>query len=114
MLGAIAGDIIGSVFEWNNVKSKSFELFSSGSSFTDDSVLTIALADAILNGSDYGEVMKEYYHRYPYSGYGGTFAKWASSESRQPYNSWGNGSAMRTSPVGYAYDNLDSVLKYAE
>jgi len=114
MLGAIAGDIIGSVYEWNNIKSKEFELFSSRSFFTDDSVLTVALADALINGYDFGQLMKQYYHRYPDAGYGGSFHKWASTPDTKPYNSWGNGSAMRTSPVGYAFDNLDEVLIMAE
>nr|VFK57209.1 MAG: ADP-ribosylglycohydrolase [Candidatus Kentron sp. TUN]VFK65203.1 MAG: ADP-ribosylglycohydrolase [Candidatus Kentron sp. TUN] len=112
MLGAIAGDIIGSVYEyeWNNIKSKEFDLFSQKSFFTDDSVLTIALADAILHGNDYGQVMRRYYRRYPNAGYGRSFHRWASIPDTGPYNSWGNGSAMRTSPVGYAFDNLDEVL----
>jgi len=114
MLGAIAGDIIGSVYEWNNIKSKEFTLFSPKAFFTDDSVLTVALADAILNDSDYGQLLKEYHRRYPNAGYGGSFNAWAISSNSKPYNSWGNGSAMRTSPVGYAFDNLDKVLLKAE
>ena len=114
MLGAIAGDIIGSVYEWNNIKSKEFDLFSPEAFFTDDSVLTVALAEAILNEDDYGQVMKKYYRRYPDAGYGGSFHKWAKSPDPKPYNSWGNGSAMRTSPVGYAFENLDDVLQKAE
>ncbi|MEA1923766.1 MAG: ADP-ribosylglycohydrolase family protein [Pseudomonadota bacterium] len=110
MLGAIAGDIIGSVYEWKNIKSKEFDLFSPKAFFTDDSVLTIALAEAILNDADYGEVMKRYYSRYPEAGYGGSFHKWAQNPDAEPYNSWGNGSAMRTSPVGYAYETLEEVL----
>jgi ADP-ribosylglycohydrolase len=114
MLGAIAGDIIGSVYEWNNIKSKEFDLFSPKAFFTDDSVLTVPLAEAILNEDDYGRVMKKYYRRYPDAGYGGNFHKWAKSPDSKPYNSWGNGSAMRTSPVGYAFENLDDVLQKAE
>ncbi|MCD6293027.1 MAG: ADP-ribosylglycohydrolase family protein [Deltaproteobacteria bacterium] len=114
MLGAIAGDIIGSVYEWDNIKSKKFELFSPESFFTDDSILTIALAEAILNNDDYGRVMKKYYKRYPDGGYGGSFRQWAGSPDNKPYNSWGNGSAMRTSPVGYAFENLEDVLLKAE
>lgn len=114
MLGAIAGDIIGSVYEFNNIKTKEFELFSSESFYTDDSVLTIAMADAIINEYDYGLVMKDYYYRYPDAGYGGLFHDWALTPGSQPYNSWGNGSAMRTSPVGFALDNLDDVLSMAE
>ena len=114
MLGAIAGDIIGSIYERNNIKSKEFVLFSPRSHFTDDSVLAVALADAIINGTDYGQVMKEYHSRYPNAGYGGSFRDWAIRPDSKPYNSWGNGSAMRTSPVGYAYDSLDEVLEKAE
>ena len=114
MLGAIAGDIIGSVYKWNNIKSKEFDLFSPEAFFTDDSVLAVALAEAILNEDDYGQVMKKYYRRYPDAGYGGSFHKWAKSPDTNPYNSWGNGSAMRTSPVGYAFENLDDVLRQAE
>nr|VFJ90617.1 MAG: ADP-ribosylglycohydrolase [Candidatus Kentron sp. H] len=116
MLGAIAGDIIGSVYEyeWNNIKTKAFPLFSQESFFTDDSVLTIALADAILHEKDYGEIMRQYYRRYPDAGYGGSFHGWAANPDSGPYNSWGNGSAMRTSPVGYAFHHLNEVLSKAE
>lgn len=113
MLGAIAGDIIGSIYEWDNIKTKQFELFGQDCFFTDDSVLTIALADAILNQQDYVSVMKSYYRRYPDAGYGGMFHRWARSEDSQPYKSWGNGAAMRISPVGFAFDNLDEVLANA-
>lgn len=114
MLGAITGDIIGSVYEWSNIKTKEFELFSPKCFFTDDSILTIALADSILNNLDYGQVMKQYYSRYPDGGYGGNFHAWALNPDSTPYNSWGNGSAMRTSPVGYAYDTLEEVLDAAK
>lgn len=113
MIGAIAGDIVGSVYEWANIKTKEFELFSHDAFFTDDSVLTVALADAILNDADYGAVMKSYYFRYPDSGYGGSFHQWAQSDQSTPYNSWGNGSAMRTSPVGYVYPNLEETRSKA-
>ncbi|TNF91945.1 MAG: ADP-ribosylglycohydrolase family protein [Gammaproteobacteria bacterium] len=114
MLGAIAGDVIGSVFEHRNTKSKDFELFDDTSCFTDDTVLTIASADAILNDRDYTEVLKEYHARYPRAGYGGSFRGWANSQNSKPYNSWGNGSAMRTSPVGFANDTLEEALAQAE
>jgi len=114
MLGAIAGDIIGSVYEWNNIKSKEFDLFSPEAFFTDDSILTVALAEAILNDADYGQTMKKYYERYPDAGYGGSFHEWAKGQDTKPYNSWGNGSAMRTSPVGYAFENLEEVLSKAK
>lgn len=114
MLGAIAGDIIGSVYEWHNIKTTEFELFSPACRFTDDTVLTVALADSILSGADYADKMKEYFHRYPNAGYGGRFADWVLSHPSFPYNSWGNGAAMRISPVGYAYDTLDETLSKAE
>ncbi len=114
MIGAIAGDIIGSVYEWNRIKTKRFELFSPDCYFTDDSVLTIALADAILNDKDYGVTMKSYYRRYPHAGYGGFFHQWASSRDSKPYNSWGNGAAMRISPAGFAFNSLEEVLTKAK
>lgn len=114
MLGAITGDVVGSIYEWDNIKTKDFPLFTERNSFTDDSVLTVALADAILNNSDYGRVMREYYRHYPFAGYGGSFLQWARDRSAGPYNSWGNGAAMRTSPVGFAFDSLDEVLEKAK
>lgn len=113
MIGAIAGDIIGSVYEWNNIKTKAFTLFSAKCSFTDDSILTIALADSILTGASYIDNLKKFYRWYPHGGYGGNFHRWAQSEEAEPYNSWGNGAAMRISPVGYAYNDLDTVLQKA-
>jgi ADP-ribosylglycohydrolase len=110
MIGAIAGDIIGSVYEWNRIKTKQFDLFSSDCFFTDDTVLTVALADSILTRSDYASLMKGYYRRYPSAGYGGLFHQWAQAPGSQPYNSWGNGAAMRISSVGFAFDTLDEVL----
>ena len=113
MLGAIAGDIIGSVYENNNVKNTSFPLFSQDSKFTDDTVLTVALADSILFGSEYTEKLREYYNLYPNAGYGSGFIRWASSSNKEAYNSWGNGAAMRVSPIGFAYDSLEEVLEMA-
>jgi ADP-ribosylglycohydrolase len=114
MLGAIAGDVIGSVYEGNPIKTTDFPLFSSASTFTDDTVLTVAVADAILQNTEYVEKFKEYYRLYPHAGYGGTFRSWAASTGTQPYNSWGNGSAMRVSPVGFAYSTLEQVLAEAK
>lgn len=114
MIGAIAGDIIGSVYEWNNIKTKNFQLFSANCFFTDDTVLTVALADSILTGTPYKDNLKRYYHDYPNRGYGGSFHRWARGTSFAPYNSWGNGAAMRISPAGFAYDDLDTVLSKAE
>jgi ADP-ribosylglycohydrolase len=114
MIGAIAGDIIGSVYERNNIKTKAFELFTSSSFFTDDTVLSIAIADAILRRSDAAQMLRSYFHRYPGAGYGGLFRKWALSNSAKPYGSWGNGAAMRISAVGFAFDSLEDVLARAK
>ncbi len=115
MLGAIAGDIIGSVYERRNVLTPYFyPLFDEGCRFTDDTVLTVALADSLLSGVSYTDKLKEYFRRYPRAGYGGTFREWAKSPSRSPYHSFGNGSAMRVSPIGFAFASLDEVLTQAE
>ena len=114
MLGALAGDIIGSRFEHANIKSKDFDLFHPECTFTDDSVLTVALAESLLSGEGYAEVMRRYYQEYPYAGYGGYFHRWAQDPSMGPYNSFGNGSAMRTSPVGWYFDDLDQALDAAK
>ncbi|MBI4334548.1 MAG: ADP-ribosylglycohydrolase family protein [Chloroflexi bacterium] len=114
MIGAIAGDIIGSAYEWHQIKSISFELFSPRSQFTDDTVLTVAVADCILNGKEYAATFREYGRRYPHAGYGGNFRVWLWSDNPKPYNSFGNGSAMRVSPVGFAFSSLDAVLREAE
>ncbi len=114
MIGAIAGDIIGSVYEWHNIKTTEFQWIDPKSIFTDDSVLTIALADSILSDTPYETLLKDYYRRYPHAGYGGMFHQWARSIESKPYNSFGNGAAMRISPVGFAYSTLDSVMAKAE
>ncbi len=114
MLGAIAGDIIGSVYESGWMKSTDFPLFSQGSTFTDDTVLTVAVADCILHDKDYTETLKEYGRRYPDAGYGVMFYHWLHGPESVPYNSFGNGSAMRVSPVGFAFSTLDEVLYQAE
>jgi ADP-ribosylglycohydrolase len=114
MLGAIGGDIIGSVYEHHNVRSKDFELLSADAFFTDDTVLTVALADSLLYGKPYLQNLIAYYHLYPNAGYGGYFIRWVLSNDTRPYNSFGNGSAMRVSPVGFAFDELDTVLVEAE
>ncbi len=114
MIGAIAGDIIGSVYEACPIKQEDFPLFSPECRFTDDSILTVALADSIINCTPYEQKLKEYYHRYPYAGYGMFFHRWAQATHGKPYNSWGNGSAMRVSPVGFAYDTLEEVFKKAK
>lgn len=114
MLGAISGDIIGSVFEFDPIKETRFPLFSQGSVFTDDTVMTLAVARAILAGSDYGAHMVDLGRRYPHAGYGGMFASWLAGGGGRPYNSFGNGSAMRVAPVGWAFDTLEQTLEEAE
>jgi ADP-ribosylglycohydrolase len=114
MLGAIAGDIIGSVYEVRPIKTTRFALFHPLCRFTDDTVLTVALADSLMNGAPYVRLLKQYYQAYPNAGYGGSFHEWAQSEDSRPYNSWGNGSAMRVSPVAFACDTLDAVLSEAQ
>ena len=114
MFGAIIGDVIGSVYEWNNIKTTDFPLFSAQSKFTDDTVLTIAIADAILEKKDYGLTLKEYGQKYPDAGYGGMFRDWMRVASSQPYNSYGNGSAMRVSPVGFAFNTQEDVTTEAQ
>ncbi len=114
MLGAIAGDIIGSVYEWHNIKTKEFPLFVEKSTFTDDSVLTIALAETLLSGTDYGHNLKVFTRRYPKRGYGGHFLRWVQQDETEPYQSYGNGAPMRISPVGWAAQSLEQTLEWAE
>ncbi len=113
MLGAIVGDIIGSVHEFTGTKKADFPLFEEGSTFTDDTVLTVAVADCLLTGASYIDKLHEYTRAYPNRGYGAGFFRWATSGSREPYNSWGNGAAMRVSPVGFAGESLEGVLTEA-
>src|SRR5437763_9763992 len=113
MLGAIAGDVIGSVHEGARTKAKQFPLFVPRTRFTDDTVLTVAVAECLLHGRDYADAFHAYFDAYPTAGYGGTFLWWASARRREPYNSWGNGSAMRVSPVAYAKTTLEDVLAEA-
>ncbi len=114
IIGAIIGDIVGSVFERNNVKSTDFPLFSDESDFTDDTVLTVAVADCIINKKDYTQTIQTYAQNYYGRGYGGSFINWIALSDPKPYNSWGNGSAMRVSPVGFAYNSLKEVLENAK
>ena len=114
MLGAIVGDVIGSPFEFSNVKYTGIRIFERGACCTDDSVLTVATADVLLNNGDYVSAYQDYYRRFPNAGYGARFVQWAGRGEGEPYNSWGNGSAMRVSPVGWARATLDEALVEAE
>ena len=113
MLGAIAGDVIGSTYEWRPLKSLDFPLFDPQSRFTDDTVLTVATAQAILQASPYSDNYRDFGRLYPGAGYGGGFLRWLFSDG-SPSQSWGNGAAMRVSPVGWAFDAIESVLAEAE
>ena len=114
MLGAITGDVIGSVHEWAATKTPHFSpLLAPDARFTDDTVLTCAVAEAILTDGDYAAALRRFARRYPRAGYGGNFRRWAMSDHPGPYDSWGNGSAMRVSPVGWAFDTAAEVLDEA-
>lgn len=122
MLGTIIGDIVGSRFEWHNLKSKDFELFTDKCRPTDDSIMTLALAKAILDSEGkYNDLqdmavlyMQEWGRAYPNAGYGGNFANWLVEEHPQPYKSYGNGAAMRVSPCGFAGVNMQEVKELAQ
>ena len=116
MLGAMIGDIAGSKYEFNNTFDYDFKMFGGGCDFTDDTICTVAIADAILNGRSYQESLLDWCRRYPSpkGAYGGRFAGWIRSLDPQPYNSFGNGSAMRVSPVAWLFDDLPQVLEEAE
>lgn len=115
MLGAIIGDIVGSPYEFANTSNPRFPLFSERSSFTDDTVCTVAVADALVRGTDFGETLREWCLRYPnpIGAYGGSFNAWLHSENPQPYNSFGNGAVMRVSPVGWAFNSEAETLRAA-
>ena len=116
MLGAIIGDIVGSRWEFDPTNDYNFELFSDKNSFTDDTICTVAVADAILNHKGYGANLHEWCRRYPHpmGSYGGRFASWINDNNPKPYRSFGNGSAMRVSAVGWAFVDKESVLANAE
>ena len=122
MYGAILGDMIGSPYEFDRgSKTKDFPLFSKNSTFTDDTVMTIAVAEAFLGAPDDEEQirrrlirsMQEFGKRYPYAGFGGMFRFWLKSNDPKPYGSYGNGSAMRVSSVAWLYDDLQTVRRMA-
>ena len=116
MIGSIAGDMVGSVYEFRNWKGgkDGFSLFSDKSQFTDDTVLSVATADCVLNNLDFTETYQKYARMFRNAGYGGFFRRWIDLENPQPYNSYGNGSAMRISPIGFAYDTLEETLEMAK
>jgi ADP-ribosylglycohydrolase len=114
MIGAIIGDIAGSVYEHHNCKSTECEIFAPGATFTDDCVLTVATADVLLHGGNYTDAYQHYGRRFPDVGFGAHFYSWMFSDKPAPYGSWGNGSAMRVSPIGLALNALDDVLAEAE
>ena len=109
MIGAIIGDIVGSRWEFNSTNNYNFEWLSDNNDFTDDTICTIAVADALLKGRDFGESIHEWCNRYPHpmGGYGGRFTQWVQSDNPLPYNSFGNGAAMRVSPVAWAANDLE-------
>ncbi len=123
MLGAIIGDIIGSVYEWHNVKTTEFPLFSKHCRPTDDSVMSIAVADGLIRSFRQDEEtikraviesMQHYGRKYPNAGYGGSFRRWLGSRDPQPYNSWGNGSGMRVSSAGWLASSLAETENLAK
>jgi len=119
IIGAIAGDVIGSAYEFNPTRDYNFELFTPKSTFTDDTVLTMANALWLLEDQEHTherlvEIMRDLCNRYQWRGYGGRFAQWIVDKDPQPYNSYGNGSAMRVSPVGYYAQTLDEALNLAK
>ncbi len=123
MLGAIFGDIVGSIYEFSSIKTKDFPLYNPEAFFTDDTIMTVAVAEHILTSmdgtddtddEDLPQILQSYGRRYPHASYGQNFRQWIHSEDSQPYNSWGNGSAMRVSPVGFAYPTIEMVLEKAQ
>lgn len=110
MLWSIIGDIIGSIYEWDNIKVKDFPLFRDDCFFTDDSVLTIATAKVLIDKLEYDSVYREFTHLYPWRWYGTSFICWANDPNWIPYNSFGNGSAMRVWPIGYYFNTIEETL----
>jgi ADP-ribosylglycohydrolase len=114
MLGSIAGDMIGSVYERHPITIKRFPLFTESSHLTDDTVMTVATAYCQLQGTGYAETYRRFGQNYPNRGYGGRFRRWIFHDDQGPYKSYGNGSAMRVSPIGFAFSSVDEVLREAE
>lgn len=124
MIGAIVGDIVGEIYEFDNIKTKDFPLFGHYNSFTDDTVMSVCVAKALLLWNRTGtledfknlliDIMHEIGNQYPDCGYGGTFSDWIYERKREPYNSWGNGSAMRVSPCGFFANSLEEAQALAK
>lgn len=113
MLGVVLGDIVGAPYELHPHKSKDFPLLGPAPRFTDDTVLAVAVADALLGDGDYAAALRRWGRRYPNAGYGGTFFRWLVDDTMGPYGSWGNGAAMRVAPIGWAFDDEATVLAEA-
>lgn len=118
MLGAIIGDIVGSTREWHNIKTEEFEMVPRGSRFTDDTVMTLAVAEWLMTDTEHRPetlvaCMQQLGRKYPNAGYGKMFARWLTTDNPQPYNSFGNGSAMRVSPVGLYANTLEEAMELA-
>ena len=125
LLGAIIGDVVGRPYEFNSIKTKQFTLVTRNSVFSDDTVMTLAVANALrkwkkgdaIDEKEFEQAvidsMRKFGRRYPNAGYGRKFARWLESDNPQPYNSWGNGSAMRVSPVAWYFDDLETVERFA-
>lgn len=117
MYGAILGDILGSIYEFSNRKTdrpEHIDLCNSACYYTDDTVLTVATADAILGDGDYARCYRAWANRFRGAGYGGKFRQWITDDAMGPYYSWGNGSAMRISPVGWAYNTMEDTIANAK
>lgn len=116
LMGAICGDIIGSPYEYRGARTKNYDFnpFPPRACFTDDTVMSIAIADWIMHGGDLSKMMQKWGKKYPYAGFGGMFIQWLEEENPKPYNSFGNGAAMRVSPVGCAFDALEETLQKAK
>ena len=114
MFGAMIGDTLGSSFDCYPMKTKKFELLDNKSHFTDDTVMTIAVADSLMNEVPYVESLQKWGRKYPRAGYGNWFRQWIHLDDPKPYNSFGNGSAMRCSSVGWLLDDEESVLEEAK
>jgi len=114
LIGTLLGDIIGSAYEHHPIKSVNFDLTSKFTKFTDDSVLTVATMSVYLYGTSFTQAYQDYTIKYPHRGYGSSFDLWAHHRSAQPYNSFGNGSAMRVSPIGWLFESAEEVLSEAK